>query len=228
MKTYLKNLTIGLASAGLLFLLPQKATGQDVSIRNNLVHDAIGTVNAAVEVQVGSHLSVGVNGGFKSWPRFLAWESNSAENTSHWRYFVVSPETRYYFSDVFRGFFAGANLLYTHFNVGDVKLPIGLYPDIRDYRLQGDFYGGGLSLGYAWRLGPHWRVEAEAGIEVGYVKADKFECAHCGAQVGTKEGVTLLPKLGINLAYNFKRRERQKKEILEMIAPQESMSEKGK
>jgi hypothetical protein len=37
--------------------------------------------------------------------------------------------------------------------------------------------------------------------------------------VGTKEGAAVVPKLGINLAYNFKRREKQKKEILGMIAP---------
>ena len=226
MKTYLKNWVIGLAFAGLLVLLPQRATGQDVSIRNNLAHDAIGTLNAAVEVQVSDHMSVGVAGGFKSWPRFLFWESNQTENPSHWRYFMVAPEARYYFNEMFQGFFAGADVLYTHFNVGDVKFPIGLlYPEARDYRLQGDFFGGGVSAGYAWRLGPHWRIEAEAGIALGYVKADKFECAHCAAQVGTKDGALLIPKLGINIAYNFKRREQQKKEILEMIAPKELPSE---
>ena len=215
----LKNLVYCLAFAGLLALSSQVAAGQDVSIRNNLAYDAIGTLNAAVEFQVGDHVSVGVNGGFKSWPRFLAWESNNTENTTHWRHFLVSPEARYYFSEVFKGAFIGADALYTHFNVGDVKFPIGLYPEAKDYRFQGDFYGGGLSGGYAWRLGPHWRIEAEAGVELGYVKADKFECAHCGSQVGRKEGAAFIPKVGINLAYNFKRREQKKQEILEIIAP---------
>lgn len=221
-----KNWMLGLALAGLFALLSHVAAGQDVSIRNNLAYDATGTLNAAVEVQVGPHVSVGVNGGFKSWPRFLFWESNNTENTSHWRHFLVAPEARYYFDEVFQGVFVGADILYTHFNVGNVKFPFGLYPDARDYRFQGDFYGGGLSMGYAWRFGSHWRLEAEAGVDVGYVNADKFECAHCGSQVGTREGVAVIPKVGINVAYNFKRREKQKKEILEII--QGSQNREGK
>ena len=208
---------LSLAFAGLFSLLSQVAAGQEVSIRNNLAYDATGTLNAAVEVQVGPHVSVGVNGGFKSWPRFLFWESNNTENTSHWRHFLVAPEFRYYFSEVFKGAFIGADALYSHFNVGDVKFPFGLYPEARDYRFQGDLFGGGLSVGYAWRLGPHWRIEAEAGVDVGYVAADKYQCARCGSQVGRKEGAVVIPKLGVNFAYNFRRREQKKQEILHMI-----------
>lgn len=218
----LKNIFCCLATTGLFVLLPQVAAGQDVSLRNNLLYDATGTLNAAVEVQVGDHLSLGVNGGFKSWPRFLIWDTDTKTNTTHWRHFLVAPEARFYFGEVFKGFFAGGDLLYIHYNVGNVKLPLGLFPEIRDYRLQGNYYAVGLFAGYAWRLGPHWRIEALAGMHVGYAGADKYECAHCGAQVGTMKGVSLLPNLGVNIAYNFKRREqreKKKEEILEIVAP---------
>jgi len=226
----LKNLFFCLASTGLLVLSPQVAAGQDVSIRNNLAYDAVGALNAGVEVQLGDHLSVGVNGGFKSWPRFLFWDKDNVENTSQWRHFLVTPEARYYFDEVFKGTFVGADFLYTHYNVGNVKFPFGLYPEVWDHRVQGDFYGLGLFAGYAWRLGPHWRIEALAGMHVGYAKAEKYECAHCGAKVGTREGVALVPKLGVNIAYNFKRREREqkKKEILEIVAPKETKVEPDK
>ena len=56
-------------------------------------------------------------------------------------------------------------------------------------------------------------------MEASYVKAGRFECARCGTRVGEKEGAAFIPRLGVNIAYNFKRRERQKKEILEIIAP---------
>ena len=225
MKTYLKNWVYGLALSGLFSLLPQMAAGQDLSIRNNLLYDASGTVNAGLEFQVGDHFSVGVNGGYKSWPRFLAWDNDNVDNPTHWRHLLVAPEARYYFDEAFKGTFLGADLLYTHYNVGNVKFPFGLYPEIRDYRLQGDYYAAGLFAGYAWRLGPHWRIEVLAGLHVGYADADKFECPHCGAKVGAKQGVSLLPNLGVNMAYNFKRRERQKKEILEIIAPLEPQKE---
>jgi len=194
------------------------AKAQGVSLRTNLLWDAVSEPNIGLEFSVSEHWSLGANVGVKSWPRWLAWDWNM-ENPTHWRNLAVVPEARYYFDQVYNGLFLAGDVIYTHFNVGNVKFPFGLYRDALNYRLQGDFYGGGVSVGYSWWLGPHWRIEAEAGVGVGYVKADKFDCARCGAQVGTKEGAAVVPKLGINLAYNFKRREKQKKEILGMIAP---------
>ena len=67
------------------------ANAQDLSVSTNLLYSAFGTVNAGVEFQVGDHFSVGVNGGFKSWPRFLAWDNDNVNNTTHWRHFLVAP-----------------------------------------------------------------------------------------------------------------------------------------
>ena len=214
----MKNWVQSLAFSGLFALLPLAADAQEFSLRTNLLWDAVSEPNIGLEFSVSDHWSVGANAGIKSWPRWLAWDWDK-ENPTHWRNLSVVPEARYYFDQVYNGLFLAGDAIYTHYNVGNIKFPFGMYPDAKDYRLQGDFYGGGLSVGYSWWMGAHWRIEAEAGVGVGYVKADKFECAHCGAQVGTKEGVAVVPKLGINLAYNFKRREKQKKEILGMIAP---------
>ena len=76
-----------------------------------------------------------------------------------------------------------------------------MYPDAKDYRLQGDFYGGGLSVGYSWWMGAHWRIEAEAGIAVGYAWFKEYECATCGQQLGNGDRIFLLPQLGINIVY---------------------------
>lgn len=216
----MKKWVCSLALVGLVVLVPLRVDAQEFSVRTNLLWDAVSEPNIGLEFSVSDHWSVGGNAGLKSWPRWLAWDWET-ENPTHWRNFAIVPEARYYFNQVYDGLFLACDAIYTHYNVGSVKFPFGLYPEVRDYRLQGDFYGGGLSLGYSWWIAPHWRIEAEAGVGVGYVKADKFECAHCGSQVGTKEGVALVPKLGINLAYNFKRREQKKQEILEIIAPME-------
>ena len=66
-----RSIAFCFVSGLLLTLLPFRAAGQEVSIRNNLLYDATGTVNAGLEFQVGDHFSVGVNGGFKSWP--VSW-----------------------------------------------------------------------------------------------------------------------------------------------------------
>jgi hypothetical protein len=215
----LKNYLLSLAFAGIFAVLSHTAAGQGVSFRTNLAWDAVAEPNLGIEFPIGKHWSLGVNAGLKPWPRYLAWDWNT-ENPTHWRNFAVLPEARYYFKQVYGGLFLAGDAIYSHFNVGNVKLSDG-----NRYRLQGDLYGGILSVGYSWWIAPHWRIETVAGAGLGYAKADQFECTHCGSQVGTQQGVVLVPKLGINIAYNTKRRQQQKQEILQMIAPEAPRSE---
>ena len=77
--------------------------------------------------------------------------------------------------------------------------------------------GGGIFGGHSWWLSDHWRLEAEVGVGAGYYKADKYECEHCGAKIGTANGPVVVPKLGLNLAYNIVGRTRARKEVLEVI-----------
>ena len=183
---------------------------QEMSIRNNLLYDATGTVNAGLEFQVGDHFSVGVNGGFKSWPRFLAWDNDNVNNTTHWRHFLVAPEGRYYFNEVFKGGFVGADFIYTHFNVGDVKFPFGLYPEVRDNRDQGSYWAGGLFAGWAWWPWQHWRLELLGGVAAGLAAYDRFDCAHCGTKLAEERKVALIPQVGLNVAYNPVARDKRK------------------
>ncbi len=177
----------------------------NLSVRTNLLWDALSEPNIGVEYPLSKHWSLGVDAGIKVWPRYLAWDWDYV-NPKHWRNFAVVPEARFYFDQVYDGWFIGADLLYTHFNVGAVKFPLGLYPEYAEYRLQGDYFGLGLFGGHSWWLGEHWRLEAEAGAALGYRKADKFECAHCGEQVGEAKGLVVMPKMGVNIAYNVRKR----------------------
>jgi len=181
-----------------------------VSVRTNLVWDlAAAEPNLGIEFPLGKHWSVGANAGLKAWPRYLAWDWDQ-ENPAHWRNFAIVPELRYYFKQIYEGWFVGADVVYTHYNVGSLEFPWGAYSEVKDHRLQGDFAGLGLFAGHSWWLGRHWRLEAEAGLAAGYNKADQFECKHCGAKVGSTEGVAIVPKLGVNLAYNPVRRRTMK------------------
>lgn len=197
----------------LLTLMPFRSSGQDISIRNNLLYDASGTVNAGLEFQVGEHFSVGVNGGFKSWPRFLAWDNDNVNNTTHWRHFLVAPEGRYYFSEVFKGAFVGADFVYTHFNVGNLKLPFGLYPEVATRREQGSWWGAGLFVGYAWWPWQHWRIEIEGGAGVGLAAYDSYDCDHCGSKLEEVRRAAVVPKLGLNIAYNPVARDKRKSRV---------------
>ena len=177
-----------------------------ISIKSNLLWSAAAEPNLAVEIPVGEHVTVGVAAGIKTWPRWLFWDNDLAGNDSHWKNFAVVPQMRYYFSKIYDGWFAGVDFVYTHFNVGNLDLPLGLQKDLRDERQQGDFFGLGLFAGHSWWLGSHLRLEVEAGLAAGYKNAGRYECDHCGERTGDANGIALMPKVGINLAWNLRKR----------------------
>ena len=173
-----------------------------MSLRTNLLWDGAAEPNIGLEFPVGKHVSLNVSGGLKTWPRWLFWDNENVENTRHWRNFAVVPEARYYFKQVYDGFFVGADALYTHFNVGNVRFPLGLYPETQDSRVQGSYWAGGLLFGYSVWLGQHIRLEAEAGVAGGLAAYDRYDCAHCGTKTGEVRKPAVVPKLGLNLAWN--------------------------
>ena len=173
-----------------------------ISIKSNLLWSAAAEPNLAVEIPVGEHVTVGAAAGIKTWPRWLFWDNDIADNDVHWRNFAVVPQMRYYFSKIYDGWFAGVDFVYTHFNVGNVSFPFGMYPEAKDYRLQGSFWGAGITAGRTWWLGEHWRIEAEAGVAGGLAAYDRYDCAHCGSKLADERKAAVVPKVGISIAYN--------------------------
>ena len=204
-RSFVLMLLLSVASAAVVSAHPKdtvKRGGPGISIRTNLLWDAAAEPNLGLEFAVGDHWSVGVDGGIKTWPRWLFWDNDNTNDTRHWRNFAVVPEVRYYLNEVYRGFFAGADFVYTHYNVGDVKFPLGLYPETRENRVQGSFWGGGLLAGYAWWPWQHWRLEAELGVAAGLAAYDRYDCAHCGTKLAEERKPAVVPKLALNVAYN--------------------------
>lgn len=201
MKRYSHIVLSALATA-IFFFFEAEAFSQDLSIRNNIFYDISGTPNIGIEYPLSKHFSVGANAGLKPWPRFLFWDTEYKENTSHWKHFLITPEMRYWFDQIYDGWFTGVDVVYTHYNVGNVRFPFGMYPEVENHRLQGDFIGLGIFGGHSWWLGNHWRIEAEAGVAAGLAAYDKFECDHCGTRLGEERKLVLVPKLGLNIAYN--------------------------
>lgn len=184
-----------------------------ISLRDNLLWNGAGAPNLGVEIPLGKHLSIGANGAFKPQPRFFLWDNDRNDN-SKWKHLALVPELRYWPKEVYEGWFAGTDLVYTHYNTGDVKFPLGLYPDVKDHRIQGDYYGLGLFAGYSWWIGRHWRIEAEAGVALGYADYEKYDCDHCGTSYGPDSKIAPVPKLGLNIAYNFRPRRPRKSPVI--------------
>ena len=192
---------IAVCSVTLLTVVGVEAvSAQSVALRTNLLYDATLTPNVGVEVRVDSLWTLGVNVGLNAW-------DIDKEKNKKWRHFLVAPNVRKYFSlkgdkdSVRRAQYVEADVIYSHFNVGNTKIPFGLYCGVKDRRLQGDLLALGGKYGYSWMLARDWRIEAEAGIAVGYAWFKEYDCATCGTYYGCGERIFLLPQLGVNVVY---------------------------
>ena len=168
---------------------------QTVALRNNLLYDVTLTPNLGADIRVDSLWTIGALVGLN------AWDIDKDKNKK-WRHLLISPNVRRWLGDsLFHKSYVEADLIYSHFNVGNTKIPFGLYSGVKDRRLQGDLIALGGKYGYSWILARHWRIEAEAGIAVGYAWFKEYECATCGKQLGNGDRIFLLPQLGINVVY---------------------------
>ena len=180
----------------LLFLLQATAShGQLMALRNNLFYDATLTPNLGMEMRLSPLWSIGVNAGLN------AWDIDQTTNKK-WRHVLVAPNLRYYVNDtIFHKGYIEADFIYSHFNVGNTRIPFNLYSAVKDRRLQGDLIALGSKYGYSWMLSHIWRLEAEAGLAVGYAWFDEYDCPTCGNYLGKDNRFFLLPLLGFNVVY---------------------------
>jgi len=195
---------------------------ESFSAGTNLFYWGSGTPNAHFWIPIGDHITLGLTGGLKPWPRYLPWDWDE-QIDSKWRHFAIVPNLRWWPKANYSGLWLGADILWTHYNVGGVTFPLGLYPEVQKNRLQGDFLGLGISLGYSWWLTKHLRLEAEVGAAAGYYSADRYECAWCGANLGHVSGPAIVPKLGLNLAYNFFKEKKLGEEIETIDTPLDTL-----
>ena len=186
------------------------------ALRTNLFYAGTATPNLGIDFAIGQHASLGVSAGLKPWPRWLAWDYD-VQNPTKWRHLLVAPEFRWWPKRTFDGWFFGADFLYSHYNIGAITFPFGLYSVLNEHRLQGDAYGAGLFAGHSWWLGEHWRLELAGGAAAAWINADRYACAHCGAQVGTEQGVVVLPQLALNIAWDTRRRTAKRQQIIDAI-----------
>lgn len=118
------------------------------------------------------------------------------------KHLLVRPEARYWLCSAYSGHFLGANLLYSHYNVGNIDMPLGLCSELKDHRFQGDLGAVGVVYGYSWMLGRRWSLEASAGIGIGLTSYKKYLCEICGTQVETDTRWIVMPtRLSLSLVY---------------------------
>ena len=173
----------------------ERVEAQTLALRNNLLYDATLTPNLGFDVRLSSKVTAGAVVGIN------AWDIDKKTNKK-WRHLLIAPNVRRWLGDsLFHKRYVEGDLIYSHFNVGNTKIPFGLYKGVQDRRLQGDLLALGGKYGYSWILARNWRVEAEAGVAVGYAWFKEYDCPTCGTFLGDGDRIFLLPQLGINVVY---------------------------
>ena len=179
----------------LMFLSVQRGEAQSFALRNNLLYDATLTPNIGADIRLDSLWTLGAVVGINAC-------DVDKEKNKKWRHLLIEPNVRRWLNRTpFSKSYIEGDLIYSHFNVGNTTIPFSLYDAVKEKRLQGDLFALGGKYGYSWILARHWRIEAEAGIAIGYAWFKEYECATCGQQLGNGDRIFLLPQLGINVVY---------------------------
>lgn len=169
-----------------------------IALKNNLLYDAAATPNLSVEVAVAPRWTLALTAGFNPFPL-------KDDKYPKWRHLLVMPEARYWFCQTFYRDFLSIDLMYSHFNAAGGKYPVGwLYPSLMDYRKQGDLVAAGAAYGWSWILAPHWSIEVEGGLNVGYAWYDEYECKQCGESYGKKRQLVLIPRFAVNIIWQIR------------------------
>ena len=169
---------------------------QVVTVSNNLLYDAFLTPNLRVGARLAPHWSLGMTAGYRPWP-------NDDTATRKLRHVLLSPSVRYWKDSVDVHHFFGANIIYSHYNVGGITFPFGLYKSVRNERRQGDLWALGVFYGYSWPLGRYFNFEAMIGAAIGYTKFNRYECVHCGQLLGREKKLFAMPQAALNIVYNI-------------------------
>lgn len=170
---------------------------QNVAVKTNVLYWATATPNIGIEATAGRKSTIQLFYGLNPWKQ----EGGDQSSLRHW---LLMPEYRYWFCESFNGWFVGAHLMGGQFNVSALKLPFGLFPDLKDHRYEGWYAGGGVTAGYQWVMSRHWNFEASIGLGYDYIKYEKFKCGTCGEKLKSSHTNYLGPtKAALSLIYIF-------------------------
>ena len=153
---------------------PQKWTPREphvtlLAVKTNLPAWATATLNAAVEVRVGRQWTIELP---------VTWSPWHVAREHAARVFALQPEVRRWLRSPGEGWFAGAHVHATWFNVR--------WKHDRYQSADRPLLGAGVSLGYALSLHGRWGAEFSAGAGYASIKYDTYYNIANGARVSTR------------------------------------------
>lgn len=174
------------------------AQAQRLGVKTNTLYLGTSTPNLGLEFRLGQQTSLSLHGGYNPFEfRSVTREDGTSMNPKlkHW---LLMPELKYWFCRSFERSYIGLHGIYGDFNVGGLSF----IPALKDYRYQGQAYGGGLSWGYQWAFGDRWGLEASVGIGYLHMRYKKYDCGACGDFLGEYQQNYFGPtKLALEIIY---------------------------
>jgi hypothetical protein len=164
---------------------------QTVAVKNNLLYDATTTINLGLEIAMAPKwtLELPVN--------YNPWDLGENRKLKHW---LIQPEVRYWFCRKFGGHFMGLHGHIGGFNVGGIE-----FLGMKDFRYEGDLYGGGFSYGYHWILNTRLSIEATLGVGYAFMDYSKYLCEKCAEKLSDDVRHYLGPtRAAVSLIYIIK------------------------
>lgn len=180
---------------------------QEIALKTNLLYGATTTPNLGVEVGLGQRMTGQLFYGLNPWT--FSGSGEQDKKVQHW---LLMPELRWWLCSKMNGWFVGVHGMGGQFNAANVDLPVpgvffggeDLAKMVRDYRCEGSYVGGGVTVGYQWILSRHWNLEAEIGAGYDHIWYKKYPCAECGTLIEKATtnyaGIT---KVGLSFMYVF-------------------------
>lgn len=166
------------------------------AVKTNLIYDATTSFNVGTEFKVGGQYTLDISANYNPW--------TFSENKK-FKHVLLQPELRYWICEPFNGHFWGVHAMYSHYNIGGIKLPFLSEQKLEKTRYQGNLYGAGISYGYQWYLSPRWNLEATIGLGYAYLDYKAYECQTCGQELYQKNRHYVGPtKVGLSLIYIIK------------------------
>ncbi len=169
------------------------ANAQTTALKTNTLYWLTTTPNIGAETLLSEKWTGSLTVGYNPF---------SFPNNKKLKHILIQPEARYWLCAPYAGHFVGINAFYSHYNVGGINFPLGIFSEVEDHRYQGDIGAIGLVYGYSWMLNNHWSIEASIGIGYGITHYKEYECEKCGTQTDTETKGMLMPtKIALSLIY---------------------------
>ena len=165
------------------------------ALKTNLLYGASTTMNIGAEFFLNRFLTLDVS---------LGWNPFVHRDNRKFAHLMVQPTLRYWIQEPFNGHFFGLSLMYSNFNVSDIRQPynwFGVLSGLRDHRFRGDAYSASIQYGHQWVLSPRWSLEASVNVGYAFLDYRKYESGWCGRHLGnnqrhhwglTNAGITLI------------------------------------